>query len=348
MTSAFSLLQLPRHAQTRAIGHLDFGSILSFSMCSEDCKALIQDMKIDSRKCKIVVLFSESNRIALHFGNDIADFQDFHSSQLEPTETVSVVFSTEQLYNVASGKWKLPVSFGSWKILPFIQHFYSLLGRPELNLYFRGPEQHPRQLDALENVFEDMKISRMTLNRESIDFSNEQKTLFDKLLVPVTRINLFQTVAEKFLKSGHKVLIKNHDHLGVSDLCLNDILSINSEFVSVQNYGGKFTVKDLNLYLKHWINGLNHKTRYIEVASLLISKMSRPAFFKAIFCGIEYAKTREYVEAARYKDSLIKYHGQREMTRGFTINRKNGTTAYVYFHITHPLVSSFHFILAIE
>lgn len=124
--------------------------------------------------------------------------------------------------------------------------------------------------------------------------------------------------------SARSVYLMNFYAISISNgelISLDDLFFLNIPTISVSN--SKITDKDLNIFLKRWINGSEMPLEYLELYYRAPAKTFNE---EIIFKGIKYGIVRKDVITLAFPgDSWESFFG------GYSIQKKHGTYATMHF-----------------
>ncbi|CCD61272.3 F-box associated domain-containing protein [Caenorhabditis elegans] len=331
-TTTFSLLQLPTKALKMVLTQ-DIDFMIWFSFCSNRSKSVVQNLQIDY--LHIECGFSRQNVLYVMFGDTMLWASEYSTISDDMIEE-SVIIGQKLKH----------------KLKAYIDHAYSVLNQPSFYVDVHCNEDGLRTYEFLENAIEDVKIRRTTLSGSGPPYLLNAKRFWRRFILPVQQIDLCQKLFETAVQS-HRLLLQNFDYLGInlgSNGKPHSILAMNSAFISITNYCREFKRNDLNIYLKHWINGSNPSLEYMELYSYVRIEIDISLFVDEVFNGIsKEIISKEYRKPTKYrKTHVIIGEQDNEITRGFEITRYDGTTADIWFHIPYPMVDEYRFEMFIE
>ncbi|EFP10612.1 hypothetical protein CRE_01193 [Caenorhabditis remanei] len=175
-------------------------------------------------------------------------------------------------------EWNLSVI----DVRTLIDHCFEVYHMSQISAFYvwNGCEQ--LDFEVIRETIKGYNILQFEVRTESYAFARDMMNL----QIPAKRLEINVLCFENTL-SLHKTLIQNHDVISLNEplvrnhtLIADDLLLINSAFVEIHD--AMISNKELNKFMKHWIQGSNRRMKHIILRKIGDAGFNKDTIFKGI------------------------------------------------------------------
>ncbi|CAL2037774.1 unnamed protein product [Caenorhabditis brenneri] len=315
--STFPLLKLPIEAQKLVVRMMYKLHQLTLSTFNDNTKQLVTSSGITCENFSVSL--KPDTQIGLGYDNGdfiLLEFEElYYDEHIELSQgCITARYEIgEDGYDDDVHEWnKYNFAVRDW-----IEHLLQVLNRTHIDSVFSSDATY--QLSDIQWTFKIFKIENVQAEVKSIRIP----TLLENL-PPVNRVEFRDWIPDKEFS---KILVQNYEkvHPGMDQKITLDQLLL-SNCVHFEAFNHKLTPRDLNRFLKIWMNSkLCTRLRYLHVR---FCPRSRSNDFPRIMNGIKFQLSNE----KRVFQIDPQYGNEpytKDVNKGATIYRKDGTEATI-------------------
>ncbi|CAL2037775.1 unnamed protein product [Caenorhabditis brenneri] len=333
--STFPLLKLPIEAQKLVVRMLLRLHQLTLSTFNDNTKQLVTSSGITCNH----FYFSLNPGTQIGIGYDDGDFVVLEFEEAFPGEyrklnqsciTARYEFGEDD-YEDDVHEWDKY----NFVVRDWIKHLFQVLNRTHIDMMFSSDATY--QLSDIQWTFKIFKIKEI----QAVFGSISLPTLLENL-PPVSTVGCRcrNWISDKEFS---KILIQNYEEVepGMDQKITLDQLLL-SNCVRFETYNHNLTPRDLNRFLKIWMNSkLCTRLRYLHVG---FCPKSRSNGFPRIMCGIKYRVSNEKRVFQTGRQYVNEPHTI-DVNRGINIYRKDGTEATIMITLVRNSFPKFEMLI---
>ncbi|CCD62001.2 F-box associated domain-containing protein [Caenorhabditis elegans] len=275
------VFRLPEKPRKIVIHELTNIAKLSFSFCSRKTHEIIRSLRVRINKFELRIYTDAYIVININYNNIRTSIRILlHSFCKNHTRIRSDKLDKLEVDDLAWRTFKIRYHSFQWNnsgltLKDLIGNLYSLAHMKMIDVSYRVGDSYPFDFEALRKTFDVVPIRRLNLTQfieldGAIFWNCRHVDKIVNVFWPSTKvidcdINLFDNS-----KCTHQILARNLyriEHRIVFDVGVNYSLLMNRLLVSNLTHLSLnvISVKELNLFLKHWANGSNPQMDFLTV-----------------------------------------------------------------------------------